>query len=427
MHHTSRENFVKYAVLKHIASDEYDVLPLPSLPEFVWEDLEMDEEHWRSINPKKVHPLEIYMEIGESEFEHAIFLMCMDNVRNMPGGYASTMKTILRSPEVIHAALSKLEANASVVNKVDGAFHAFVGAVWEKVCDEDMDEMLLWLEPIFLPLLKKGGAAYVLHVDTYGPKKLPAPTSAAGVRSTMTLQFLKDLHQMQFLSKDLYKRQALPSSPPKPQKTYDYSPKSPPSFLSFGFLTRNISPINPRVLEPRSTILFARTPIQEPFPEFYPLADVPSPSGIEEELQMGCEDPVTSSSPRDVVASGTPTLTTSNADQDAGSYEPPVNSIASPNVQATHNIWKFNVNQTNPQGATSGFLLPAIQLGGVRNVRDRDRVATDIAVETSFEWNLGAWSLKAPGSNQASPSELGKSPRHAAEGPRQPLTPRNYY
>ncbi|KAJ7698941.1 hypothetical protein B0H17DRAFT_1328384 [Mycena rosella] len=359
----SHDAAVKAAVLEHIASDQYNGLgPTPSLPDSTWEDLEMDDEEWQSFNPKKAHPREVYAAAGKAELEHDIFLLVVNDLANKPVGFASTIETVLRSPEVLRAAFRMLDGAAGLVKKgasVEGIY-AFVGAVWVDVFDEEKDQMLAWLRPIFLPLVKKGGAAYVSHFDAHGPKKTSV-SSAVGIRAI--LQFLKDIRRMQILAR----------SPPK--SAYDYSPKSPDAISSFDLLTGDLSPLNhpdptrktAHISRPAAR---SRTAGTDELAQFFVWNEVSSPSGIEEELGMP--------------------------------YHHPLSSISNRDLETTRALCALSVDQPGPRGG--GPLLPAIQLSGIKPTDGRaaDRAANE---------NFSVSSRKTPLSNVGSPSQITKSPR----------------
>ncbi|KAJ7091560.1 hypothetical protein B0H15DRAFT_836636 [Mycena belliarum] len=283
---TASEN----AMFQLIQSDAYEINPaaFPLLPDYVWEDLEMGEVVWRMLNPNKAHPREVYEFIGKGELQHALLLMAINNLADKPEGFASTIMALLTSPNVISAVLNKLKGSMTPMKRmkrVDAAFYVFVGAVWSKVCDGDTEAMLDWLGPIFLPLLRVGGAAYVSHAAAHGPKSLPLPTSSAGVRTAMTVQFLEDFREMQISAS-----RSSASHPWISQKIHDYSPKSPAAIPSFGRLTKELSPMRPIPVKraaPQVSSLDtgSRTPAQDswqdPYPELKLWTPTPSPSRID--------------------------------------------------------------------------------------------------------------------------------------------------
>ncbi|KAJ7091464.1 hypothetical protein B0H15DRAFT_237795 [Mycena belliarum] len=353
----SRESAVKDSVFKHIESDEYEVLPPPALPVFVWEDLDMDEEDWQLVNPLKAHPKEIFAAVGKAQFEHAIFFLGVADLTNQPEGYALTVETVLRSEEVINAVFKKLDKN---LNAVDAGFYVLVGALWVEVFDEEMEDLLVWLRPIFRPLLNKGRAAYREYVEIHGPNKPPHSSSAAGKRGMLASEFLSALHNMQIYD----------SSPPKLKKTYDYSPKSPDPIPVFDL--KSITSCQ------GGANMKPTTPDREHHLEFYMWADIPSPSGIEQELGLN--------------------------------FEHPINSTVDRGAQAHRILANLSADQNSPQGISR--LLPGIQFTKIENVRDNRAGGSRYIDQKPLQPNLSFLSPKAPRSTQTSP--------------RGPLTSRNH-
>ncbi|KAJ6534676.1 hypothetical protein DFH09DRAFT_1284171 [Mycena vulgaris] len=153
----------------------------------------MTNEEWQLKFPGKLHARDIYIAVGQVQFEHATHIMGEDDLKrgDQPEG---CVEAVIRSAEIIHGIMRKLDGKPSAKKITGGAFHAFIGAVWMEVLDESMEELLAWLEPMFLPLRSTTGAECFSypHVPT-----LPLPRYGAGRRVEQVLQDLNDVYQYQ--------------------------------------------------------------------------------------------------------------------------------------------------------------------------------------------------------------------------------------
>ncbi|KAJ7616787.1 hypothetical protein DFH06DRAFT_1483667 [Mycena polygramma] len=158
---TKCDDFVRKAIQTCINQITY-APTLPFVPEGDWPACFDASANGPGSDPKSVLEREVYHQMGSSTLAQAIFLMSVDDLDDKPVGYSQAIQEAVRAREILKAVMQKIDKNLldGGITRVDVGFHEHVGVVWT-LAGRNTERVMRRLSPIFLPLLRAAGDAYL--------------------------------------------------------------------------------------------------------------------------------------------------------------------------------------------------------------------------------------------------------------------------
>ncbi|KAJ6581913.1 hypothetical protein B0H19DRAFT_1116950 [Mycena capillaripes] len=285
---------VNDALLAFMSSAEFRPPHPPTLSQKYWDDvvsvtIPVDCRSSR---------FDVYVDQGKRVFAHALFLATADTdqLQKMPVGFTLFVERTLSANGILVELVEKIDRRTVVnnVGVVQQGFFAFVGALWNHM-NRDMALTSAWLLRLIQPLIRVVTETYIPNLKRKeGPSRIKLHAIA--------IAFLRNVKKIQDLP---LRSEESDSSFESTSSTSNMSvdiaaPSAPPLYAS---PENPIPPFDPSAFSPLPSELLGRrsdtspaadagTPDyvrladmgHRPFLSLWPQPELPSPSGIIEEL-----------------------------------------------------------------------------------------------------------------------------------------------